>query len=172
MEFVSAFSVNSVVMKKGDLATLSVPGSFSFISRQRLFDGLSHGKAHGYRHTKSLLMKVQMGWVSWPNIQSVEWKIFWTSDSGACFKFGCVWNSNLFTFWLCLRCLFCPWFSSTIFLSKYKRVRFSKRGEMVSDWKVLSFITVYGWMATNCQRWKAGWFMESITEENMYTQQL
>lgn len=30
------------------LATLGIPRSFSFISRQRLFDGLSHGKTHKY----------------------------------------------------------------------------------------------------------------------------
>lgn len=114
------------------------------------------------------LMKVQMSWVSWPNILSIEWKIFWTSDSRACFKFGPVWNSNLFTFWLCLRCLsFSPLVLARFSYQNKSVPTFSKRGEMVSDWQILSFVTAHGWMGT-----KASWFRKSVTKENMYIQQL
>lgn len=88
--FFSVLNVNNAaVKKKVRLGSLSIYGFLSFLSRHRLLM-VPHMKKLMNIDTKSVWTEVQISGVSWPNIQSIEYKIIWTLDSRACFKFGLV----------------------------------------------------------------------------------
>lgn len=155
----SVFNVNNTVVKikTGDAGNPGFPWiSLLYIKAQICFMA-PHMKKLTNTDTHSLFDE---GWnvLGFMAKYLVCWvKTLWTWNSGACFKFGSIWNANLFTFWLCL--LHLPFLPVVLARFSYQNKsvcvsQINGKWVLTSGW-VLSFFTVCVWTGTNCQRWKA-----------------